>query len=387
MQSTATTVTQPPPEHSETDRRMMARALELAAAGVGQVSPGPLVGCVIADDSEQIVGEGFYLYDHLRHAETLALEQAGSKGRGATAYVSLEPHAHHGRTPPCTDALIDAGIRRVVAPIEDPNPEVSGKGFAHLRSVGVEVSVGLMARQAERLNEKYLHFMRTGRPFVHLKLAVSLDGKIATRTGDSRWIAGDEARARAHQFRHESDAILVGAGTVVLDDPLLTDRSGAPRRRSLVRIVLDERLQTTPDSQLARTAHESPVLVFSSSKARTAAITAVEGQGVEIICDGSGGRDILQVLEELGRRSIQSVLLEGGAGVAGAFIDAGLVDKLTFFIAPLVIGGREAPSAVGGIGAEKMANALRLKDVEVTQRGKDLEITGYLSEPPAVAGG
>jgi diaminohydroxyphosphoribosylaminopyrimidine deaminase/5-amino-6-(5-phosphoribosylamino)uracil reductase len=387
MPQPATTISEPSAEHSETDRRMMTRALELAAAGVGQVSPGPLVGCVIADDSEQIVGEGFYIYDHLRHAETLALEQAGSKARGATAYVSLEPHAHHGRTPPCTNALIEAGIKRVVAPIEDPNPEVSGKGFAHLRSVGVEVSVGLMALEAASLNEKYLHFMRTGRPFVHLKLAVSLDGKIATRTGDSRWIAGDEARARAHQFRHESDAILVGAGTVVVDDPLLTDRSGAPRRRSLVRIVLDERLQTTPDSQLARTAHESPVLVFSSSKAKTAAITAVESQGIEIICDGAGGRDTLQILEELGRRSIQSVLVEGGGGVAGAFIDAGMVNKVTFFVAPVIIGGREAPGAVSGIGAEKMANALRLKDVEVTQRGKDLEITGYLSEPPAVAGG
>ena len=356
---------------------MMTRALELAAAGVGQVSPGPLVGCVIADDNGQIVGEGFYIYDHVRHAETLALEQAESRSLGATAYVSLEPHAHHGRTPPCTNALIEAGIKRVVAPIEDPNPEVSGKGFAHLRSAGVEVLVGLMAPEAQRLNEKYLHFMRTGRPFVHLKLAVSLDGKIATRTGDSRWIAGEEARARAHQFRHESDAILVGAGTVVLDDPLLTDRSGAPRRQPLVRVVLDERLQTTPDSQLAQTAHESPVLVFSSAKARTAAITAVESQGVEVICDGSGGRNIMQVLEELGRRSIQSVLLEGGAGVAGAFIDAGLVDKITLFIAPLVIGGREARSAVGGRGAEKMADALRLGEVEIVQRGADIEVTGY----------
>ena len=377
MRQTATTVSEPSVENGETDRRMMTRALELAAAGVGQVSPGPLVGCVIVDDSGRIVGEGFYLYDRLRHAETLALEQAAGKAHGATAYVSLEPHAHHGRTRPCTNALIEAGIRRVVAPVEDPNPEVSGKGFAHLRSVGIEVNVGLMAREAERLNEKYLHFMREGRPFVHLKLAVSLDGKLATRTGDSRWIAGDEARARSHAFRHECDAIMVGAGTVALDDPLLTDRSGAPRRRPLIRIVLDERLQTRPDSRLARTAQEAPVLVCASSKVKTAAITAVETQGIEVISDACGGRDLLKVLEELGRRAIQSVLLEGGGGLAGAFIDACLVDKLTFFIAPLVIGGREAPGAIGGIGAEKMADALRLKDVEVTHRGKDLEITGY----------
>src|ERR1700694_4697906 len=176
----------------------MQRALALGAKGVGQVSPGPLVGCVIVSPSGDIVGEGSYVYENLKHAETYALEQASERARGATAYVSLEPHAHYGRTPPCTDALIRAGIARVVAPIEDPNPSVSGKGFEHLRAVGVEVCTGLLAREAERLNEKYLHFMRTGRPFVHHKLAVSLDGKIATRTGDSRWIAGPEARARAH---------------------------------------------------------------------------------------------------------------------------------------------------------------------------------------------
>ena len=269
---------------SDFESRMMTRALELAAAGVGQVSPGPLVGCVIVDDNQRSIGEGFYVYDRLRHAETLALEQAGAKARGATAYVSLEPHAHHGRTPPCTDALIEAGIRRVVAPIEDPNPAVSGKGFAHLRSSGIAVSIGLKAREAAQLNEKYLHFMRTRRPFIHLKLAVSLDGKVATRTGDSRWVAGSEARARAHRLRHECDAIMVGAGTVAIDDPLLTDRSGAPRRRPLIRIVLDERLQTSRDSQLVQTARESPVLMFANAKARTAAI-AIESEGVEVICD------------------------------------------------------------------------------------------------------
>lgn len=375
MQLTATTVSQTATDQNDADHRMMIRALELSAAGMGQVSPGPLVGCVIVDEAEQIVGEGFYVFDRVRHAETLALDQAGNKG--ATAYVSLEPHAHHGRTPPCTNALIAAGIRRVVAPIEDPNPEVSGKGFAHLREAGIEVSVGLMAREAERLNEKYLHFMRTGRPFVHLKLAVSLDGKIATRTGDSRWVAGEQARERAQQFRHESDAIMVGAGTVTLDDPLLTDRSDAPRRLDLVRIVLDEHLQTTADSRLARTAHDAPVLIFAGANAAVSAASDLETRGIEVIRDTSGGRDILEVLKELGRRSIQSVLLEGGGRVAGAFIDAGLVDKLTFFIAPVVIGGSEAPSAVGGTGAEKMADALRLKDVEVTQRGADIEITGY----------
>src|SRR6266446_10301131 len=176
-------------EWNEIDRSMMQRALELAAQGIGQVSPGPLVGTVIVDDHGQIVGEGFYVYDQIKHAETLALERAGERARNGTAYISLEPHAHQGRTPPCTEALIKAGVKRVVAPIEDPNPQVSGRGFAHLREAGIEVCTGLMADEASRLNEAYIHFMRAGRPFVHLKMAVSLDGKVATRTGDSRWIA------------------------------------------------------------------------------------------------------------------------------------------------------------------------------------------------------
>src|SRR5256712_4978884 len=258
MQETTATASEMIANWSEADARMMTRALELAAKGVGQVSPGPLVGCVIVDPKGEIVGEGFYVYDRLKHAETLALEQAAIRARGATAYVSLEPHAHHGRTPPCTNALIEAGIKRVVAPIEDPNPQVSGSGFAHLREAGIEVCTGLMADEASRLNEAYIHFMHTGRPFVHLKMAVSLDGKVATRTGDSRWITGEEARARAHELRHQYDAIMVGGGTVRADDPQLTDRSGKKRRRPLVRIVIDQCLQIPSESQLVRSAKEVP---------------------------------------------------------------------------------------------------------------------------------
>src|SRR5712691_9150058 len=234
------------------DRQLMARALELAARGIGQVSPGPLVGTVIVDESGEVVGEGFYVYDQIKHAETVALEQAGSRAQGATAYVSLEPHAHHGRTPPCTEALIKAGIKRVVAPIEDPNPQVSGRGFAHLRDAGIEVCTGLMADEASRLNEAYIHFMHTGRPFVHLKMAVSLDGKVATFGGDSRWITSEEARARAHELRHRYDAIMVGGRTVRTDDPLLTDRSGKQRRRPLVRVVIEQYLRISPESHLAQ---------------------------------------------------------------------------------------------------------------------------------------
>ena len=363
-------------ESSVADRRMMARALELAALGAARVSPGPLVGCVITNAGE-VVGEGFYVFDEVKHAETLALEQAGLKARGGTAYVSLEPHAHHGRTPPCTDSLIAAGITRVLAPIEDPNPLVRGKGFEHLRSKGVEVYSGLMAAEASRLNEKYLHFMKSGRPFVHLKLACSLDGKIATRAGESRWITGEESRARVHELRNQYDAILVGARTAALDDPLLTDRSNRARGRSLVRVILDESLRLSSESQLANTATESPVIVFAGANAETGKRNALEAKGVAIIVDKSNGRDLTAILEELGNRSLQSVLVEGGAATAGKLLEAGLINKVTFFIAPMIIGGNEAPCAVGGSGVEKIAEAFKLRDVEVVRRGEDIEVTGY----------
>ncbi|HEX5833602.1 MAG TPA: bifunctional diaminohydroxyphosphoribosylaminopyrimidine deaminase/5-amino-6-(5-phosphoribosylamino)uracil reductase RibD [Pyrinomonadaceae bacterium] len=355
---------------TETDRRMMARALELAKRGVGQVSPGPLVGCVIVSSEGELVGEGFYIFEQLNHAETIALATAGEKARGGTAYVSLEPHAHHGRTPPCTDALIAAGIKRVVAPIEDLNPKVSGKGFAHLRGAGLEVQTGLLAQEATQLNEAYLQFMRTGRPFVHLKFAISLDGKIATRTGDSSWVTGEESRARVHELRHAYDAILVGAGTVLKDDPLLTDRSGLPRRRPLVRVVLDDKVQLSPESKLATTTSEAPVLVFGRSENRDLA-----DRGVEIL--SLNPKNVLSVLDALGRRSLHSVLVEGGPTVAGSFIDAGLVNKISAFIAPKVIGGSDAPSAIGGQGSERIAEALELERVELIPRGRDIEVTGY----------
>src|SRR5678816_798681 len=283
---------------TDTDRRMMARALGLAVQGVGQVSPGPLVGCVVVSPAGEIVGEGFYVFEEIKHAETIALDIAGEKARGGTAYVSLEPHAHHGRTAPCTDALIASGIKRVVAPIEDLNPKVSGKGFAHLRAAGLKVETGLLRDEAAQVNEAYLHYMSSGSPFVHLKLAVSLDGKIATRTGDSRWITGPEARARAHELRHQYDAILVGAGTVTTDDPLLSDRSGLPRRRPLVRVVLDRQLRLSPESRLATSASEAPVIVFGDPESPGTA--ALRAQGVEIV--NAKHRDVRSVLGELGSR-------------------------------------------------------------------------------------
>jgi diaminohydroxyphosphoribosylaminopyrimidine deaminase/5-amino-6-(5-phosphoribosylamino)uracil reductase len=300
---------------------------------------------------------------------------AGEKARGGAAYVSLEPHAHYGRTAPCTDALIAAGIKRVVAPVEDVNPKVSGKGFEHLRNAGIEVQVGLLADEATRLNEAYAHYMHTGRPFVHLKLATSVDGKIATRTGDAHWITGVESRAQAHELRHRYDAILVGIGTAKTDDPRLTDRSGSNRRRPLVRIVLDDHLQLSTQSQLVTTASEVPLIVFTNASADERKVSELEERGVAVVRNVN--RDLGGVLDELGSRSLQSVLVEGGSQVAGMFVDADLVNKITFFIAPKIIGGKDAPAAVGGLGIERMSEALQLEDVEVSERGNDIEVTGY----------
>ncbi|MGI8838691.1 MAG: bifunctional diaminohydroxyphosphoribosylaminopyrimidine deaminase/5-amino-6-(5-phosphoribosylamino)uracil reductase RibD [Pyrinomonadaceae bacterium] len=364
-------------EWTEADHRFMQRALALAAKGTGQVSPGPLVGCVLVSPAGEMIGEGFYVYEKLKHAETYALEEARARARGATAYVSLEPHAHHGRTPPCTDALINAGVSRVISPIEDPNPKVSGKGFAHLGAAGIDVSVGLLAREAHQLNEKYLHFMATGLPFVHLKLASSLDGKIATRTGESQWISGPESRARVHELRHEYDAILVGVGTASADDPLLTDRSGKQRRRALVRILLDQTLNIPLSARLVTTTAEAPLIIFAGKDSETSQLDLLRSAGVEVVSDKADGRDLRAVLTELGRRSIQSVLVEGGATVAGNLLEAGLVNKASFFLAPIIIGGRDAPGAIGGAGAERLVDALKLHDIEIARHGQDIEVTGY----------
>ena len=363
-------------QSTEFDQRMMRRALELAARGVGLVSPGPLVGCVIVNDRQQIVGEGFYVYDEVKHAETIALEQAGEAARGATAYISLEPHAHQGRTPPCTNALIEAGVKRVIVPIEDPNPKVSGRGFAHLRAAGMDVGTGLLADEATQLNEAYIHFMRTGRPFVHLKMAVSLDGKVATASGESRWITGEAARARAHDMRHQYDAIMVGGRTVRVDDPLLTDRSGKVRRRPLVRVVIEQYLRTPAKSQLAQTTDAAPVIIFACAEADSDSLDALRRRGVEVVAQGSA-LDLASVVDHLGKRLLQSVLVEGGPSLAALLLEAGLVDKVTFFVAPMIIGGQDAPSAIAGAGAEKMAEAVRLERIEVRPHGDDVEITGY----------
>lgn len=361
---------------SEFDIEMTRRALHLASLGIGQVSPSPLVGCVIVDENGEIVGEGTYIYKDVIHAEVIALNQAGERAKNGTAYVSLEPHSYQGRTKPCTEALISAGIKRVVCPIEDPNPLVSGKGFEQLREHGIEVVTGILTEEAAKLNEKFCHWHRTSRPFVHLKMAISLDGRIATRTGDSRWITGEESRAKVQELRHEFDAILIGANTVTVDNPVLTDRSDKKRRRKLVRVILDNSLKISLNSQLVLTAREFPTIIFTDNT-NGEKIAELRAEGVEVIYIAEGGRNLQGVLMELAKRDIQSVLVEGGAETAGSFYDAKLINKISFFVAPLVIGGKDAPTAIGGLGSGQLINAMRLQNVEIKQHGIDLEISGY----------
>ncbi len=358
------------------DYTMTRKALDLAAKGVGLVSPNPLVGCVILSAEGALVGAGAYIYDDVKHAEVIGLEQAGGAARDGTAYVSLEPHAHHGKTKPCTEALIKAGIKRVVCPIKDPNPMVSGRGFEALRKAGVEVVTGILADEAAKLNEKFICWHQKGRPFIHLKLATSLDGRLSIAKNVSTSLSGDRARHRVQDLRHEYDAILVGSNTVFVDDPNLTDRSEKIRRRPLVRVVLDNQLRIPFTSVVAKTASATPTIVFTNSR-DSEKISRLRDLGVDVIISGEGGRDLKGVLAELRTRDIQSVLVEGGSEIGGSFCDAGLIDKTTFIIAPLIIGGRDAPFAIGGTSGKSLAEALQLTDVKAEQLGEDIEITGY----------
>jgi diaminohydroxyphosphoribosylaminopyrimidine deaminase/5-amino-6-(5-phosphoribosylamino)uracil reductase len=359
---------------SEFDLKMMKRALELASLGIGQVSPNPLVGCVIVDKEGKVVGEGTYTYENITHAEVIALEQAGEKAKGGTAYVSLEPHAHTGRTPPCTDALIKAGIKRIVCPVEDPNPLVSGRGFEVLRQNGIEVVTGVLADEAYKLNEKFFVWHRKKRPFVHLKMAVSLDGRISLSRSVSTALSSERALCRVHELRHEHDAILVGGNTAFVDNPFLTDRSGKPRRRKLVRVILDNSLKLPLESKIVETAKEIPTIVISKL-ADSQKASRLREKGVRIF--GEDARDLCKVLQILRELELQSVLVEGGARVAGSFVDARLVDKVTFIYSPIIIGGTKAPSAVEGNGTDSLTKALKLHDIKIVQYCSDFEVTGY----------
>jgi diaminohydroxyphosphoribosylaminopyrimidine deaminase/5-amino-6-(5-phosphoribosylamino)uracil reductase len=343
----------------------MQRSLELAERGRGWVEPNPLVGAVVIQ-GDRIVGEGWHeKYGHA-HAEVNALGAAGAAARGATLYVTLEPCCHHGKTPPCTDAVLRSGVARVVTAMLDPFPQVGGKGANILRAAGISVDVGLCETEARRLNAPYLKLLMTHRPYVHAKWAMSLDGKIATSTGDSKWISGEASRRRVHALRGRMDAIVVGIGTVLTDDPLLTARPPGPRLAA--RVVLDTHGRLPPDCQLARTAHETPLLVA----------TAAGGSvGERLVLPVEQGRlAVTALLDELGRRRMTNVLVEGGAEVLGSFFDARAVDEVWVFVAPRIVGG-PGISAVRGSGAERIADGLRLKEWRVEQEEEDVLLHGW----------
>jgi len=363
----------------ETDRNWMRRALDLAVRARGRTSPNPMVGAVIVTDG-QVVGEGFHAYAGSDHAEVAALREAGPAAAEGTLYVSLEPCCHQGRTPPCVDQILGAGIRRVVAAGEDPNPSVSGRGFASLREAGVRVEVGLLGEEAARLNEAFFKYIRTGVPFVTLKVAASLDGKIATRTGESRWITGESARRRVHQLRNEVDAVLVGIGTVLRDNPLLTTRLGIADQRDPIRVIVDNLARLPLRAKVVNRASTAPTILAVSQMAPRTKLEALEREGVQVIVVENSPRRVSleRLLELLGKRGILSVMIEGGAEINASALREGIADKVLVFLAPILIGGKSTPTAVGGEGIESLAQALRLRDVRIERFDGDILVEGYL---------
>jgi diaminohydroxyphosphoribosylaminopyrimidine deaminase/5-amino-6-(5-phosphoribosylamino)uracil reductase len=366
-------------QHDQLDRQWMELALRQAEQSVGLASPNPAVGCVLVRGG-RLVGEGFHAFDRRDHAEIVALKQAGSQARGATAYVTLEPCSHHGRTGPCADALSAAGVERVVVATVDPNPVVHGAGIAKLRAAGIEVRTGVLEEPARRLNDGFAKFVATGLPFVTMKVAATLDGRIAPAqsvAGAPYWITGEEARTEVHRMRHAADALVAGVGTVLADNPLLTDRSGLPRRRPLLRIVLDSALRTPLDSQLVKTAQEDVLIFFTH--AGVSAQQALEARGVrlqQLGQDRPGERVALpQLLESLGRMSVTSLLIEGGAQVHTAALNQGLVDKLMLFYAPTFLGDAAVPM-LGVINERPQIQQYSLKTF-----GRDFALEAYLRDP------
>lgn len=337
----------------------MREALRLARLGKGKTSPNPAVGAVVVA-GERVVGRGYHAWANVKHAETVALDEAGDAARGATVYVTLEPCSHQGRTPPCADRLIAAGVARVVAAMEDPNPQVSGEGFRKLRAAGIAVEMEAAATpEAERLNEAYLHFVRTGLPLVTVKAALTLDGKIAAPQDNLGWITSEVARANVQLVRHESDVILTGIGTVIEDDCLLTDRSGLERSRALLRVVLDSQLRMPLDSKMVGSA-QGDVLVVCTSAAPAQRKRALEERGVEVwLADGAQGRtDVRAVLEMLARRRYESVMVEAGALLNWAVLDSQVADKVLFYYAPKILGGLKSLPVAGGVGRQRRADAI-----------------------------
>jgi len=344
----------------------MARALELARKGF--TSPNPRVGAVVVRDGE-IIGEGYHVAAGLPHAEINALR--GLDAKDCTLYVTLEPCSHHGRTPPCTDAIIKAGISRVVCAMEDPNPKVSG--IEKLKDAGIDVRIGVLEADARKLNEIFIKHVETGTPFVLLKTAMSLDGKISTFSGDSKWITSEESRRFSRKLRGLYDSIMVGVRTVINDDPSLRSEEG----KDPLRVILDTHLRSPLDSKVF---DDDNVMVFSSSSCDQSRLEEFIDRGIEIVLCGEKRPDIKEVIKVLGSRGITSVFIEGGAEVNGSAISSGIVDKLLFFIAPKIVGGRDAPGPIGGMGIEKISDSLELDITSVKKCGQDIVIEAYPSK-------
>ena len=363
-----------------TDERYLRRAVQLAARGRGWVNPNPQVGCVLVRDG-RIVGEGWHTRFGALHAEREALaacERAGESACGATAYVTLEPCCHTGKQPPCCDALIEAGIARVVVGSADPDPRVAGKGIARLQQAGIEVREGVLREECDALNRPFFHVITCGRPLVIAKMACTLDGRIATRTGQSKWITGEEARRRAHEDRAACAAIMVGVGTVIADDPLLTARGLGADAHQPVRIVCDTHLRTPLANELVATAHDIPTIIATGG-VDDAQLAPYEQAGCSVIAVGTApdGRLRLDALiAELGARGLDSVIVEGGPTLLGALFDAHLIDRVQAYIAPKLFGGAAAPGPIGGCGVALPSQAARLADVRTERLGCDILIEG-----------
>jgi len=358
----------------------MREALELARQGRAQTSPNPMVGAVLVRGGD-VVGRGFHTYAGVQHAETIALAQAGDRASGATLYLNIEPCAHQGRTPPCSDAIVRAGVACVVAPLEDPNPLVAGEGFRRLTAAGIDVELATeFAVEAAKLNEPFLHFMRTGRPLVTLKTAITLDGKISAPDDNRGWITSERARAHVQELRHDHDAILTGIGTVLADDCLLTDRTGLPRCRPLLRVVLDSQLRLPLSSKMARSVAGDLVLVTTSASSPERR-RIMEDRGIEVlIFDGPGGRaDLGSVIEWLGRRRYLSLMIEAGSKVNWSVLESGLGDRIFFYYGPKILGGLEALPLAGGIGRRRRSDAIGIRNVTIHHIPPDeFAVEGYL---------
>ncbi len=359
------------------DESYMKIALELAAKARGRTSPNPMAGAVIVKEGN-IVGRGYHLQPGTPHAEVNALNEAGKKAKGGTLYVTLEPCCHYGRTGPCTEAIIQAGVTKVVAAMIDPNPLVSGKGFKRLRDAGIEVVCGVLENEARRLNEVFIKYITTGMPFIVAKAAISLDGKIATRSGKSKWITGPVTRAYGHQMRDWYDAVMVGIGTVLADDPLLSTRLPGGGGRDPVRVILDSQARIPLNARVLNQQSKAPTIIAVTASVKHEKLEALRLAGAQVLVVGGGHRvDVAALMKMLGKRGITSVLIEGGAGIHGAAIPAGIADKAAWFIAPIIIGGLGAPGPVGGLGVDELSEAPALEIVEVRSMGQDIYVEAY----------